>query len=203
VTQDDPVPAPIVVSPPKPGDFCCIPVAGGLGSAIETGEYLAEKLEGVRAAKMLPYDHAEIYIGQPDKDGPDGYTCSAYPSNGQGGLTGRRPLPCPPGKLSGALWSSGVISLTAAQRAGIIAWCTAHADVGYSFLDYGAIALHAMHIPVPGLRAYIAATGHMICSQYVDASYAANGAHLFDDGRWPGFVTPADLAVMLLSKMFK
>ena len=33
----------------------------------------------------------------------------------------------------------------------------------------------------------------MICSQLVDEAYARAGVQLFDDGRLPGDVTPADL----------
>ena len=70
----------------------------------------------------------------------------------------------------------------------------------YSWADYGALALHTLRIPAPGLKAYIAAGGHQICSQYTDAAYAANGVRLFDDGRWPGYCTPGDLADMLQAK---
>ena len=34
----------------------------------------------------------------------------------------------------------------------------------------------------------------MICSQLVDYCYLMAGVHLFNDGRWPGYVTPEDLA---------
>lgn len=63
----------------------------------------------------------------------------------------------------------------------------------YSPPDYGAIALHHLHIPAPWLRAYIANTGHMICSQLADYAAQDGGWNLFDDGRWPGYVPPCDL----------
>lgn len=65
--------------------------------------------------------------------------------------------------------------------------------VPYSFLDYAAIALHRFGISAPGLRDYIANSHHMICSQMVDYCYQRAGVELFDDGRWNGYVTPADL----------
>lgn len=65
--------------------------------------------------------------------------------------------------------------------------------IGYSGLDYGALILHRFGINPPGLKAYIASTGHMICSQMNDELYLRLGAHVFDDGRWPGYVTPASL----------
>jgi hypothetical protein len=66
-------------------------------------------------------------------------------------------------------------------------------DVPYSFLDYGALALHRLHIPAPGLRAYIQDSGHAICSQLVDEGARRGGWQLFDDQRWEGYVTPGAL----------
>lgn len=62
--------------------------------------------------------------------------------------------------------------------------------IGYSFLDYDALAAHRLHIPAPGLRGYIADTGHMICSQLADEAARRGGWQLFADDRWPGYVTP-------------
>jgi hypothetical protein len=171
-----------------------------MGLGIEAGEFLAETLQHVRGAKLQPYDHAEVYVGQPDEHGPHGYTYSAYPNNGQPGITGKRALPGPAALMPGSLWSSGIVTLTPAQRAGIVAWCVAHPCVSYSWPDYGAIGLRALGIKTDRLRAYIASTSSMICSQYSDAAYAANDVHLFSDNRWPGYVTPGDLAVMLQVK---
>jgi uncharacterized protein YycO len=69
--------------------------------------------------------------------------------------------------------------------------------VGYSFLDYAALAAHRFHLPVPWLRRYVASSKHMICSQMVDQAYQDAGVRLFNDGRWPGYVTPADLYDLL------
>ena len=74
-----------------------------------------------------------------------------------------------------------------------IAKCYASSRVGYSALDYFALVAHRLHIPALGLQKYIASTGHMICSQLVDACYAQAGIKIFSDDRWPGYVTPADL----------
>lgn len=65
--------------------------------------------------------------------------------------------------------------------------------VPYSWLDYEALALHHMRIPAPWLKTYISNTGHMICSQMADFAALDGGWHLFDDGRWPGYVPPCDL----------
>jgi hypothetical protein len=63
----------------------------------------------------------------------------------------------------------------------------------YSFADYAALAAHRLRVPVPGLRGYIQDTGHVICSQLVDEGARRGGWTLFDDGRWPGYVTPGSL----------
>jgi len=183
-------PAPIVLAPVQAGDFCCVPVSGPVGFGITLGQYL----DGDR---FQFYDHTEIYTGQADEAGPFGYTVSTYP-NGHG----RRPLPCPPAQLPGSMWSSGLFDLSGTQRAGIIEWALAHQGTGYSFLDYGALVLHALGVSDPGLQRYIAATGHMICSWFTDAAYLFGGeVHLFDDGRWQGYVKPWDLAKLLQAKM--
>lgn len=181
----------------QPGDFTVCPISGDVGRGIEIGQWLLALADGwprTRVRAMRPYDHAEIYIGQPDADGPHGYTIGAYPGGAR-----KVALPCPPAELPGSIWSSGLIPLTAAQRTAIVAWAIDHIGTPYSFIDYLAIAAHGLHIPVPGLRAYIANTKHMICSQLCDADYAAAGVHLFDDQRWPGYVDPLDLADLLLT----
>lgn len=93
------------------------------------------------------------------------------------------------------LWSS--YDLTSVQRDAICDTARGYVGTPYSALDYVAIALHHWHLPAPGLKAYIASTRHQICSQLVDQCYLEAGVHLFDDGRWPGYVTPADLAHLL------
>jgi len=181
---------PAALTAPQPGDFCCVPISGRVGWAIELGQFLA-------GDTFQPYDHAEVFVGQADTAGPHGYTVSAYPDR-----RGRRPLPCDPAVLPGSLWSSGILPLTDAQRQGILAWCMSHTEVTYSFLDYLALELHTLHIPAPGLRGRIETSAHLICSQYVDTAWGrGGGVQLFDDGRWPGYVKPGDLAMLLQAKM--
>lgn len=181
--------AAILKGTPQPGDFICVPIAGQVGKLIEVGQFLAGQ-------KFQPYEHAEVYIGQADANGPYGYTVSAYPDR-----QGKQALPCAPQDYAGSLWSSGLISLSAAQRASIVNYAVAHEHIGYSALDYFALAAHRLHIPSPGLKAFIGDTGHMICSQFTDYSYEQAGVHLFTDNRWPGYVMPMDLASLLESKM--
>jgi hypothetical protein len=179
--------APIVMAPPRPGDFCCVPVSGPAGLAITIGQW-------IDGSPFRFYDHAEIYIGKADAAGPYGYTVSAYPDG-----NGKRALPCAAARLPGSLWSSGLVDLTGVQRTGIVALAAQRTRVRYSWLDYAALGLHALHVPAPGLRDYIESTRHEICSQFVDTCYTACDAHLFQDERWSGYVTPGMLAKLLQS----
>lgn len=72
--------------------------------------------------------------------------------------------------------------------------------VPYSFADYAAIGAHRLHVPAPGLKTFVGATGHMICSQLADEAAARGGWHLFADGRWPGYVTPSNLYTLYLEQ---
>lgn len=190
-----PLSVPVVMAPPAPGDFCCVPVSGWTGFGIELGQWLG-------GDKFQAYDHAEIFVGQADAAGPHGYTVSAYPDNGKKGKTGRRPLPCDPAQLPGSLWSSGLIALTGPERSAILGWAMDHADVRYSFADYGALIMHRLRLDTAWLQEYIASSTHLICSQFVDAAYGEGGnVHLFSDDRWPGYVKPGDLAGMLQDLM--
>jgi hypothetical protein len=167
---------------PQPGDFCCKPMAGAGGAGISIGQWLD-------GGGLEFYDHAEVYVGGSDNKGPFGYTVSAYPNG-----IGRRALPCEPAKLPGSIWSSGLLVLTQAQREGVVAWSLAHQDIRYSFLDYGALALHRLGVKDPALQRYIRSTGHMQCAYYTDTAYSVNDVHLFTDGRWEGYVAPWMLA---------
>ncbi|WP_145905456.1 hypothetical protein [Kitasatospora viridis] len=95
-------------------------------------------------------------------------------------------------------WSTGHFQLTDDQRAAIVDAARRRIGVPYSFLDYFALAAHRFRLPGSGLlKRYVADTRHMICSQLVDQCYHDAGIQLFTDGRWPGYVTPADLARLL------
>ncbi len=72
----------------------------------------------------------------------------------------------------------------------------AERKVPYAWLDYASLGAHRLHVPAPHLRAYIAASGHQICSQLVDYCAKEGGWHLFEDGRWEGDVTPGDLNLL-------
>jgi hypothetical protein len=63
----------------------------------------------------------------------------------------------------------------------------------YSFADYLALAAIHLHLPSKALRRYVENSGHLISSALLDRTFREAGIHLYDDGRYPGDVTPADL----------
>lgn len=168
---------------PLQGDYAVVPVGGQVGRLIRVGQWLNG--DGFRN-----YEHAEIYVGLPDKAAPLGYTMGAYPG-------GARLKPVPRHQ-NGWLWSTGHIPLTDRQRNLLVTAALGCRGVPYSSLDYFALAAHRLHIPAPHLRAFIESSGHMICSQLVDYCYSKAGVPLFTDNRWCGYVTPEDLANRIL-----
>ncbi len=89
-------------------------------------------------------------------------------------------------------WSTGIVDTPfAAGEAS-----RKYIGVGYSFLDYEAIALHYMHIPIPHVEHYINDTGHMICSQLVNQAETDAGKN-FWPGEWVGYAMPSDFGRLL------
>jgi hypothetical protein len=182
----------------QPGDFACVPVSGEGGVLIRLGEML-------NGSAFSQYQHAEIYVGTSDEllmyrgtraaiqaatyDAPFGWTFGAYPHGAR-----LVPLPCPAAELPGALWSSGAIPLTGVERHDLVGAALLYDGVGYGWLDYLALASHRLGINDPALKRYIERTKTLICSQLVSHIYTQVGINLFSDGRWEGYVTPADLA---------
>jgi hypothetical protein len=169
---------------PEPGDFAVCSVGGPGGKLIEVGEYLNGDGFG-------PWEHAFVYVG-------DGKILQAEPHGS---------VIVPYTERGAELWSTGTIALTAAQRGQVPALARGLTGIPYSALDYLALAGHRLHVPDlpvwPGphhpvtLRTFISDSGHQICSQLTDYFMLQLGVHLFSDGRWPGYVTPASLARLL------
>jgi hypothetical protein len=166
----------ITLTAPRPGDFAAVPVHGEVGRLIAFGE----KLNGDKA--FGKYQHALVYLGE-------GNVLQAQPG---GAVIVPKPI------VVDGIWSTGVIDIPDAKRARVPDLAQRFVGVPYSALDYFALAAHRLSIPVPGLRGYIGSTRSMICSQLVDEFMLELGIHLFRDGRWPGYVTPAALAGRLL-----
>jgi hypothetical protein len=69
----------------------------------------------------------------------------------------------------------------------------------YNFLTYDKLAASALHLPTGLLRKWISTRHDMMCSQLADQALADAGFHVFDDGRLPQDVVPAELFRQLMS----
>ncbi|MDH6141138.1 hypothetical protein P3T35_003151 [Kitasatospora sp. GP30] len=163
---------------PRPGDIGLTSITGTVGWLIRLGQWL-------NGDGFAPYEHAFIVIGP----GADGRQClvEAQPGGARIGLLDEF--------SDRHVEYVAPAGLTDAQRVRIVhaAVFLAVARTPYSFLDYLALAAHRFRLPIPGLRRYVADSGHLICSQLADEAYRRAGVQLFADGRWPGYITPADL----------
>jgi cell wall-associated NlpC family hydrolase len=162
---------------PLPGDFEVVTM-GGIGGPLI---HVAQTLSGTGSKN---YEHARLYLG-------DGKIVEAQPG-------GARIADWNPQDMG--LWSTGLIHLTEAERTAIVAAGHKYVGTPYSAADYFAIAAMRFHADLiaPPLRTYVASSKHMICSQLVDQCYQDGGVQLFDDDRWAGYVTPGELADLLL-----
>jgi len=154
---------------PMPGDFGLVPLPGAVGKMISLGERL-------NGDAFSNFDHAFLLLR-------DNRIIEAEPG-------GARIMPADEYGDT-VLWSYW--TLTDPQRAAIVSEAWKYVGTPYSAADYFALAAKRLHLPAPGLRRYVASSGHMICSQLVDQIYQDAGLQIFDDGRWCGYVTPADL----------
>ena len=161
---------------PRAGDFELVRMGGNTGRLIRLGQFL-------NGDGFLDYEHAKLYLG-------DGKVIEALPGGAQVDDYVYD---------ASSLWSTGIIKLTDIERKRIILAGYAGIGIPYSEADYFALAAHRLHLELitPGLREYVRTSRHMICSQLVDYFYQKAGIQLFDDGRWNGYVTPADLANLL------
>ena len=164
----------------RTGDIGLVPNPGDVGRMIGLGERLLGS-----SSKACKYRHAVIAVAVDDSGvravgaEPGGARYEFY------------------GPDDGVLWWSPP-GLSDAQRRCIAADARKLIGTPYSFADYAAIAAHRLHIPLLGLRTYIADSRHMICSQLCDRVYQDAGVQLFADGRWNGWVTPADIYQLTL-----
>ena len=131
---------------PEAGDFGLTQIHGDTGKLIRFGQWL-------NGDGFADYEHAFIYIG--------------------GGKIVEAELPVTRiGDLSEyddctIEWSTGIVKPTQMQRYNIVSFAKACVGTPYSIADYFSLAAKRLHIPIPGLTAYVKSSGHMICSQEV------------------------------------
>lgn len=154
--------------PPNPGDIGVVRITGDVGRLIRIGQWL-------NGDGYADYEHCFVYIGngQIVEAEPGGARIAELTEYADRDIAWLR---CPP-------------------EHGPAVAAAAHGLVGtkYSFADYLAIAAHRLHLPIPGLRRYVASSGRLICSALADRAAQLGGWTLFNDGRWNGFVDPADI----------
>lgn len=155
---------------PLPGDIGITSVRGTVGRLISLGEWLNGSAFGT-------WDHAFVFVG-------DGWVIEAEP-----GPDGARLAPLSEYNDRAVLW----LRCPDQYRAGVAHSARLLQGTRYSALDYFALASHRLHLPIPGLRHFIDTSGRLICSALADRAAELGGWHLFQ-GRWRGYVTPADLA---------
>ena len=158
------------MSGPAPGTIGLVPMGGYGGRLIRIGQAL-------NGDGFEDFEHAFVGLG-------GGQVIEAEPG-------GARIVPM---RDDGVWGCEGIAGLLAGTDPAVIAVKARDLrGIPYSWADYAALAAHRLHLPVPGLRDYVKASGHLICSQLCDLLYQRLGARVFDDQRWNGYVTPAAL----------
>jgi len=156
----------------KPGDYFLGQISGFTGFLIRVGQLLC--------GDASRYTHAGVVLD-------DGTVVEAEPG-------GARITPLSEIERDDEPVAFSRFPLTDDQRAAIVKAARGYEGTPYSFLDYLSIALETLHLGFGWTKKRVQSSGHMICSQLVDQSYQDAGIHLFEDGRFPGDVTPGDLA---------
>jgi hypothetical protein len=167
----------------QPGSFFLAAAEGWAGYGIALGQTLA--------GDPSRYTHAGIIIGS------DGTCVEAEPGGARyGNVTHYRHTlvsDAPVREVVGD-WMHPAVETEQRIRLAVTAEAHKLIGVGYSFLDYFALAALHLHLPSGWVRRRVEKSGHMICSQLCDAVFDRAGIHLFTDGRLPGDVMPSDLA---------
>ena len=160
---------------PQPGDFGLVSIKGGVGFLIRVGQWL-------NGDGFFDYEHAFIYIG-------NGQIVEAEPG---GALISE--LDEYDGRA--IMWSTGLVTLTDAQRSVIVEAAIKQEGTPYSFLDYLAIGLYRLGIKHPGVAKRVEQSKHLICSQLVAQDFDNAGVTLTEYP--PYLVTPGRLTNFLL-----
>lgn len=158
-----------MVTDPLPGDIGCTTIKGDVGRLIRLGQWaLGDGYANV--------EHCFVFVG-------DGQIVEAEPG-------GARLADVNEYDARTVVW----VRCPDERRLAVANAARSLIGTPYSAADYFALALHRFHIPAPGLRRYIESSGHLICSALADRAAEMGGWILFGDGRWSGYVDPADVA---------
>lgn len=157
---------------PLPGDVGCTQIEGDVGRLIRLGQWL-------NGDGFADFEHVFISIG-------NGQIVEAEPG-------GARVAELTEYDQRTVAW----LKCPTEHREAVAEAARSLVGTPYSFLDYLAIALHRLHIPAPGLRRFIASRKHDMCSALADLAAMLGGWHWYDDGRWEGYITPADVWALI------
>ena len=171
-----------------PGAFFLTSIPGPAGFAIGVGQALA--------GAPSRYEHAGIIL-----DG-DGTILEAEPGGARianlSEYAGRPLLICDgpvQERVARSRWRSNAqINIEGTIRGLVVREARKLIGVPYSPTDYVALAALHLHLPSAWIRKRVESSRHLICSALVDRVYMNAGIALFNDGRLPGDVMPADLA---------
>lgn len=165
-----------------PGTVGLTPIGGNTGKVIRFGQWIVSHPFARWFSKdtQPDYQHAFVYLG-------DGKLIEAEPG-------GARINDISEYANAEVYWCVNLAhQYTLEQLENVAEEAEKFAGTPYSFLDYFAIAARRLHIPVPGLRAYLNSTGHVICSQLATMAYLRAGLAIYPKSLWPGYVDPMDL----------
>jgi hypothetical protein len=95
---------------------------------------------------------------------------------------------------------SDVDMVRAAREKAVAAAARRYIGTPYNFLTYGKLAAGHLHLGLTErtLKRWISTRKDQMCSQLADRCLADAGFHVFDDGRLPQDVVPAELYRKLL-----
>lgn len=154
---------------PEVGEFGLVHGSGWVGA-------------GIRLVTRSDVAHAFVYVGH-------GLIVEAEASGA---------VLSPVHKYKQVLWSGS--ELTEGRGAAIARQARSLLGTPYSFLGVAALGIALItdtHVPRWAQRR-LDDDGDLFCSQLVDVAYRNAGVQLFDDGRWPGAVSPASLESLIL-----
>ncbi|HEV2346352.1 MAG TPA: hypothetical protein VGS97_19790 [Actinocrinis sp.] len=172
-----------MITLPPVGSIGLVKVRGIVGEAIGAAEWLADKID---RKTFTDYEHAFVLtsVGDPADPLAQARVAEAEP----GGVRvsylneyhGRDVLwiPCPP-----------------QYGTAMVHYALSYVGVGYSDLDYVAIAAHVLGLdPFQFGRDIVDHTGHVVCSMMAVAAAQRSGWPLVAPSEFAGYFTPDDLA---------
>jgi hypothetical protein len=151
-------------------------ISGDVGAGIRIGQWL-------NGNGFSRYEHAFLSLG-------DGTILEAEPGGSR--IAPLSEYPADSVYWCWNIWKQVPFAFRNWKLVQVAAW-NRYVGIPYSFADYASLAARRLRIPVPGLRRYVASSGHEICSQLVDLFYREEFGVGIIPGEWAGYVTPGSI----------